>query len=179
VLQERSPWTRPSVHCTFNTQSSNHDCTLNTQSSNHDCTFNTQSSYHDCTFNTQSSYHDCTFNTHSNNHDCTFNTQSSNHDCTFNTQSSNHNCTFKTQSSNHDCTFNTHKVVTMLVSYFNFHSLQNRNTLPEHLSSSRFFCGIHVTRSFVLSVCFVDRCLSLCPFSFGICVVCYSSIYGF
>ena len=71
------------------------------------------------------------------------------------------------------------KVVTMLVSYLNFHSLQNRNTLPEHLSSSRFCCGVHVTRSFVLCVCFVDRCLSLCPFSFGICVVCSSSIYGF
>ena len=28
-------------------------------------------------------------------------------------------------------------------------------------------------------VCFVDRCLSLCTFSFGRCVVCSSSIYGF
>jgi len=28
-------------------------------------------------------------------------------------------------------------------------------------------------------VCFVDRCLSLCTFSFGHCVVCSSSIYGF
>jgi hypothetical protein len=27
-------------------------------------------------------------------------------------------------------------------------------------------------------VCFVDRCLSFCTFSFGHCVVC-SSIYGF
>ena len=27
--------------------------------------------------------------------------------------------------------------------------------------------------------CFVDRCLSCCPFSFGHCVVCSSSIYGF
>jgi hypothetical protein len=35
-----------------------------------------------------------------------------------------------------------------------------------------------VTRS-VLCVCFVDRCLSFCPFSFGHCVVCPSSIYGF
>ena len=35
-----------------------------------------------------------------------------------------------------------------------------------------------VPRSLVLYVCFVDRCLSFCPFSFGHCVVC-SSIYGF
>ena len=27
--------------------------------------------------------------------------------------------------------------------------------------------------------CFVDRCLSFCPCSFGHCVVCSSSIYGF
>jgi hypothetical protein len=30
-----------------------------------------------------------------------------------------------------------------------------------------------------LCVCFVDRCLSLCTFSFVHCVVCSSSIYGF
>ena len=35
-----------------------------------------------------------------------------------------------------------------------------------------------VPRSLVLYVCFVDRCLSFCPFSFGHCVVC-CSIYGF
>ena len=40
------------------------------------------------------------------------------------------------------------------------------------------FSGVHVTRSLVLCVCFVDRCLSFCPFSFGHCVVC-SSISGF
>ncbi len=33
-------------------------------------------------------------------------------------------------------------------------------------------------RSLVVCVCFVDRCLSFCPFFFGHCVVC-SSIYGF
>ena len=38
--------------------------------------------------------------------------------------------------------------------------------------------GVRVTRSSVLCVCFVDRCLSFCTFSFGHCVVC-SSIYGF
>ena len=35
------------------------------------------------------------------------------------------------------------------------------------------------SRSIVLRVCFVDRCLSFCTFSFGYCVVCSSSIYLF
>jgi hypothetical protein len=51
--------------------------------------------------------------------------------------------------------------------------------LPEHLSSSPVFSGVRVTRSLVLYVCFVDRFLSFCTFSFGLCVVCSSSIYGF
>ena len=51
-------------------------------------------------------------------------------------------------------------------------------TLPEHLSLPPDFSGVRVTRSLVLYVCFVDRCLSFCTFSFGHCVVC-SSIYGF
>jgi hypothetical protein len=33
-------------------------------------------------------------------------------------------------------------------------------TLPEHLSSPPAFSGVRVTRSLVLYVCFVDRCLS-------------------
>ena len=41
------------------------------------------------------------------------------------------------------------------------------------------FNGVRVTRSLVSCVCFVDRCLSFCPFSLGHCVVCSSSIYGF
>ena len=40
------------------------------------------------------------------------------------------------------------------------------------------FSEVRVTRTLVLCVCFVDRCLSFCTFSFGHCVVC-SSIYGF
>ena len=52
-------------------------------------------------------------------------------------------------------------------------------TLPEHLSSPPVFSGIPVTRSLVLYICFVDRCLSFCTFSFGHCGVCYSSIYEF
>ena len=41
------------------------------------------------------------------------------------------------------------------------------------------FSGVRVTRSLVLCVCFVDRCLSFCTFSFGHCDVCSSSIYEF
>ena len=52
-------------------------------------------------------------------------------------------------------------------------------TLPEHLSSPPVFSGVRVTRSLVLYVYFVDLCLSFCTFSFGHCVVCSSSIYGF
>ena len=52
-------------------------------------------------------------------------------------------------------------------------------TLPGHLSSPPVYRGVRVTRSFVLYVCFVDRCLSFCTFSFGHCVVWSSSIYGF
>ena len=49
--------------------------------------------------------------------------------------------------------------------------------LSEHLSSPPVFSGVRVTRSFVLYVCFVDRCLSFCTFPFGHCVVGSSSIY--
>jgi len=49
-------------------------------------------------------------------------------------------------------------------------------TLPEHLSSSPVFSGVHVTRSLAFYVCFVDLCLSFCTFSFGHCS---SSIYAF
>jgi len=51
-------------------------------------------------------------------------------------------------------------------------------TLPEHLISPLVFSGVRVTRSLVLYVCLVDRCLSFCTFSFGHCVFCSSSIYG-
>jgi len=47
------------------------------------------------------------------------------------------------------------------------------------VSSPPVFSGIRVTQSLVLCVCFVDRCLPFRPFSFGHCVVCSSSIYGF
>ena len=44
--------------------------------------------------------------------------------------------------------------------------------IPGKLSSLPIFSGVRVTRSLVLCVCFVDRCLSFCPCSFGHCVVC-------
>ena len=59
------------------------------------------------------------------------------------------------------------------------HLEQELLTLPEDLSSPPVFSGVRVTRSLVLCVCFVDRCLSFCAFSFGHCIVCFSSIYGF
>jgi hypothetical protein len=46
-------------------------------------------------------------------------------------------------------------------------------------SSSPVFSGVRVARYMVLCVCFVDRCLSFCPFSFDHCVVSPYSIYGF
>jgi hypothetical protein len=52
-------------------------------------------------------------------------------------------------------------------------------TLTDHLSSPPVFRGVRVSRTLVLYVCFVDRCLSFYLFSFGHCVVCSSSIYGF
>jgi hypothetical protein len=52
-------------------------------------------------------------------------------------------------------------------------------TLPEHMSSPPVFSGVRVTRSLVLYVCFLVRCLSFCTFSFDHCVFCSSSIYGF
>ena len=47
------------------------------------------------------------------------------------------------------------------------------------LSSLPVFSGVRVTRSLALCVCFADRCLSFCTFSFGHFIVCSSSIYGF
>ena len=51
-------------------------------------------------------------------------------------------------------------------------------TLPEHMRSRPVFSGIPVPRSLDWCVCFVDRCLSSCPFCFGHCVFCSSSNYG-
>ena len=72
-----------------------------------------------------------------------------------------------------------HRVVTRLTRWVSLVE-QELLILLEHLSSSPplpVFNGVRVTRSLVFFVCFVDRCLSFCTFSFGHCVVC-SSIYG-
>jgi hypothetical protein len=63
--------------------------------------------------------------------------------------------------------------------YFSYMQDDSKLTLPEHLRSPPVFSGVRVARSLVLYVCFVDRCLYFCTFSFGHCVVCSSSIYGF
>jgi hypothetical protein len=47
--------------------------------------------------------------------------------------------------------------------------------LPEHLSSPPLFSWVCVTRSLVLYIYFVDRCLSICTFYFGHCVFCSST----
>ena len=56
---------------------------------------------------------------------------------------------------------------------------QEYPTLPKHLSSTPVLSGVRVTRSLVLYVCFVDRCLFFYTFSVGHCGICSSSIYGF
>ena len=48
---------------------------------------------------------------------------------------------------------------------------QESLSLLEHLNSPPVFSGVSVTRSLVLCVCFVDRCLSFCTFPFGQCFV--------
>ena len=50
-------------------------------------------------------------------------------------------------------------------------------SLPEHMNSTPVFIGVRVTRSLVLCACFVVSLFVL--FSFGHCVVCPSSVYGF
>jgi hypothetical protein len=58
-------------------------------------------------------------------------------------------------------------------------SLDLRLLITALVSSNLIFSGVRVTWSLVLYVCFIDRCLSFCTFSFGHCVVCSSSIDGF
>ena len=56
------------------------------------------------------------------------------------------------------------------VFYNNVVLARKKHKLVEKVSGTRFL---------VLCVCFVDRYLSFCLFSFGHCVVYSSSIYGF
>ena len=64
------------------------------------------------------------------------------------------------------------------ISWFRF-LIMCYSFLSKNLSSPPIFNGVRVTRSLVLCVCFLDRCLFFCPFSFGHFVVCSSSIYRF
>ena len=41
-------------------------------------------------------------------------------------------------------------------------------TLPDHMSFPPVFSGVRVTRSLVLCVCFMDRCLSFCSLPLAI-----------
>ena len=60
-------------------------------------------------------------------------------------------------------------------------TLVERNCLPFWRTEvhPQVLVGFVLLTPLVVCVCFEDRCLSFCPFSFGHCVVCPSSIYGF
>jgi len=45
--------------------------------------------------------------------------------------------------------------------------------------STPVFSGVRVTRSLVYCVVFCRSLFSFCPFSFGYCIICPASIYGF
>ena len=74
----------------------------------------------------------------------------------------------------------------VLSSFMTYHPINTKGvtseagteTLPVHPNLPPVFSGVRVTRSLVLCVCFIDRCLSFSPFSFDHCVVC-PSFYGF
>ena len=84
--------------------------------------------------------------------------------------------------------FHLSKLFSVLSSFMTFHRVvarltrrvssveQKLLTLPEYLCSSPVFS---ITRSLVLYVCFVYRCLCFWAYSFGHFVVRSSSIYGF
>ena len=74
------------------------------------------------------------------------------------------------------------RLITGFVARFTRRVLPVEQELPtplEHLNSPPVFSGVRVTRSLVLCVCFVNRCLSFCTFSFGHWVFYSSSKYGF
>ena len=76
---------------------------------------------------------------------------------------------------------NAYATLELAVLYSDF--LQRYRILSIKLFKSQsFFLNrliLSFKRGLVLCVCFVDRCLSFCPFSFGHCVVCSSTIYEF
>jgi hypothetical protein len=58
-------------------------------------------------------------------------------------------------------------------------NLVTKPVITHERGKDREVLTTRVTRSLVLCVCFVDQCFSFCTFSFGHCVVCSSSKYGF
>ena len=70
------------------------------------------------------------------------------------------------------------KVFTTSVTYPWSFVTQGKRFYTYNEFTSNSFRGVRVTRSLVLYVCFVDRCLSFCNFYFRHCDVCSSSIYG-
>jgi hypothetical protein len=67
--------------------------------------------------------------------------------------------------------------ISTTLGYYTDNSVENVH-LPGAPEFIPVFNGVGVTRSLVLCVCFVDRCLSFYAFSFDHCVFC-SSNYGF
>jgi hypothetical protein len=55
---------------------------------------------------------------------------------------------------------------------------QEQLTVPEHLCSRPVISGFRVNRSLFMCMFCRSLFLSLCTFSFGLCVVCSFSIYG-
>ena len=68
--------------------------------------------------------------------------------------------------------------VLVLVDVFR-HPESNKKIKIKAHEFTPLFSEVRVTRTLVLCVCFVDRCLPFCTFSFGHCVVCSSWIYEF
>ena len=68
------------------------------------------------------------------------------------------------------------------IRFYSCKTIHNLLIFPEHLSSPPVFSGVCVTRSLVLCVCFVDRCLSfffwpLCCFSFDLRILITHSVF--
>jgi hypothetical protein len=66
----------------------------------------------------------------------------------------------------------------VLSSFMTYHRA-TRLTRRVPLVEQELLSGVRYIRFLVLCVCLEGSCLCFCPFSFGHCVVCSSSIYGF
>jgi hypothetical protein len=83
------------------------------------------------------------------------------------------------------CPFLIHNILTGLWHYSKSNPTvilveQELPTHLEHLISPQILSGVRVTRSIIFCVVFVEHWLSVCPVSFGHCIVCgFFSVYGF